>query len=344
MKLGVLIIVLFLLTLGVLGFLRLKPRDYQNQIEAEEAPLHTTDFVPEKMTLDKVFEETDGLPDSAWSIIFTGDVMLGRKVNANTIDYDNFNWSFEKVADELSEADIAVINLEGTIIRNCPVAVEGFKFCGDQRHVVGLGFAGVDIANLANNHSDNYGLEGLRETKEILSEKDIKTFNQNEPLFLQHNSLNIAFLGYNVIFQESAPLIPKITREIANLRDKSDLIITSFHWGDEYTATPNTHQINLAHASIDAGADVVIGHHPHWIQTAEVYKDKLILYSLGNFIFDQMWSQKTREGVAAKLWFYDSQLVDIELMPVIIEDFGQPYFLEGEEKSRIINEMKLNSN
>ncbi|MFC1649786.1 CapA family protein, partial [Patescibacteria group bacterium] len=301
-------------------------------------------FVPKPITLEQVFNQDKiDVPKSAMTILFTGDVMLARKVNAKATQYGNFTWPFEKVADRLSASDITVVNLEGPITKNCPLTTEGFKFCGDKRHITGLTLAGVDIANLANNHSDNYGQVGLKETKEILGSDNIRTFGVGEPLFYTHKSTSLAFLGYDVVFQESDPLMPAIEADIARAADRADLVIVSFHWGDEYTDTPNKHQTSLAHAAIDAGADVIIGHHPHWIQTVEIYNDKLIQYSLGNFVFDQMWSQKTREGIAAELSFYENKLVDAELLPVLIEDFGQPRFLDGVEKTKIIREIKSNS-
>lgn len=334
-----------LLTTLYLNFNQVEYKQYQTTrtptikpITISETPIHTL------TSLEDVFNERAvEIPEDSLSIIFVGDIMLGRKVNVNTIRYNNFNWPFEEVARVLSDADVTVVNLEGPLVYNCPTTTEGFKFCGDSRHVSGLAHSGIDIANLANNHSRNYGIKGTNETKEILSKVGMHTFDEEETLLYEFEGKHITFLGYDVVFQESDPLIPTIKADVLEATNKSDLVIVSFHWGDEYTNVPNYHQINLAHAAIDAGADLIIGHHPHWIQTAEFYKDKLILYSLGNFVFDQMWSQETREGLGAKLIFDERRLIKVELMPVLIENYGQPHFLEGDAKFEIIEGMKIRS-
>lgn len=105
-------------------------------------------------------------------------------------------------------------------------------------------------------------------------------------------------------------------------------MIVSFHWGDEYTAEPNSRQRFLAHLAIDSGTDLIIGNHPHWVQTKEIYQGKLINYALGNFIFDQMWSDETRKGTLG--WYViekDKGLVKTKYYPVLIENYSQPRFL-----------------
>src|SRR6185437_11714659 len=102
-------------------------------------------------------------------------------------------------------------------------------------------------------------------------------------------------------------------------------------------------QSELAHLAIDSGADLVIGNHPQWIEPAELYKGKLITYAHGNFVFDQMWSEKTEEGIVGKYTFYDKRLIDVEYLPIKIEDYGQPYFLQGTDKQKILDQMKQDS-
>ena len=99
----------------------------------------------------------------------------------------------------------------------------------------------------------------------------------------------------------------------------------------------------MGHLAIDSGADLVIGNHPHWVQPIEIYKDKLITYAHGNFVFDQEWSLKTKQGVIGMYTFYNNHLVDVEYLPLQIEDFGQPYFLTGEAKQNILSSMKIQS-
>ena len=101
------------------------------------------------------------------------------------------------------------------------------------------------------------------------------------------------------------------------------MVIATFHWGNEYSHR-SLHQVELAHLAVDSGADVVIGHHPHWVQEVETYLGKPIYYSLGNLVFDQMWSEETRTGLVVKLNFSGSTLISQEQIPIKIFDYGQP--------------------
>ena len=159
--------------------------------------------------------------------------------------------------------------------------------------------------------------------------------------------LTFAFLGYNDIGYKQEGISwadeAKIRTEIAEARKKSDVVVVTFHWGIEYQSQPNERQKFLGHLAIDSGADLVIGNHPHWVQPIEIYKDKLITYAHGNFVFDQEWSLKTKQGVIGKYTFYDNQLIDVEYLPILIENYGQPHFLTGDEKKIILENMKYQS-
>ncbi len=106
-------------------------------------------------------------------------------------------------------------------------------------------------------------------------------------------------------------------------KSQADLVFASFHWGNEYSRHSKRQEV-LAHLAIDSGADVVVGHHPHWIQEVEEYRGKPIYYSLGNLVFDQMWSDPTRKGLILKLTFSGSKLQSRELIPIKIFNYGQP--------------------
>jgi poly-gamma-glutamate synthesis protein (capsule biosynthesis protein) len=123
----------------------------------------------------------------------------------------------------------------------------------------------------------------------------------------------------------------------------ADIIIVAFHWGIEYTDMPSERQKQLAHLAVDSGADLVLGNHPHWIQPVEIYQDKLIVYAHGNFVFDQMWSEKTREGVIGRYVFYDDKLVDAQFIPIYISSYGQPDLAESPRKEKILETMKRSS-
>ena len=119
-------------------------------------------------------------------------------------------------------------------------------------------------------------------------------------------------------------------------RKNADVVIVSMHAGTEYTHHPNKTQKKFAHAAIDFGTDLVIGHHPHVVQSIEQYHGKTIVYSLGNFIFDQMWSQKTREGVVLKATISKTGVRDIDFVPILIEDYAQPRSVTGKQAEQIL--------
>lgn len=275
------------------------------------------------------------------TIIATGDVIPARSVNSRVLQVRDFKWPYLKTADFLKVADITFINLESPLIDNCPVTNKGMVFCGDSKNIEGLLYAGVDIANLANNHSGNYGFEALKSTAGLLNKSGIQVTGFDGVQVINVRGIKFGFLGFDDIGNPASE--EKIKADIIEAKKRADVVVAAFHWGTEYKDQPDKRQVFLGHLAVDAGADLVIGNHPHWIQPVEIYKNKLITYAHGNFIFDQEWSLKTKQGVIGKYTFLDDKLTDVEFFPVLIEDYGQPRFLEGEEKNRILEDMKIQS-
>lgn len=311
-------------------------------------------YSPNTPPIDKIFAEnhTWVATLSAQNIrvlIATGDIIPARSVNSGVINRNNPLWPYEKVGNffKTVKHDIVFINLEAPFVKNCPVVNEGMIFCSDVKNIDGLKHINTSVANLANNHLGNYGIDGINSTKEILQKANIKFSGTSEPVFVNIRGLNFAFLGYNDVGPKESGITfadkDLIQKEIKEAREKSDIVVVAFHFGTEYQSQPDKRQIDLTHFAIDQGADLIIGNHPHWIQPIEIYKDKFITYAHGNFVFDQMWSEKTKEGVLGKYTFFDKKLIDVEFFPVKIEDYGQPYLLSGEQKKIILDEMKTES-
>ena len=328
----------------------LEPKPAPTKIRTNPLRISRNPYIPNTPILEQIFSQ-----DHQWiatlsgdkivTLLATGDVIPARAVNTQTLKKGDFTWSVAKTADVLKRADITLINLETPLLENCQPTTVGMVFCGSPRHVEGLVFAGVDVANLANNHSGNYGDSGVVETINRLSSVGILTTGTPlGPAYLPVKGKKFAFLGYNDVGISpegiSAAEQTLITKEVSEASKNADIIVVSFHWGTEYTPQPTTRQRDLAHLSIDSGADLVIGNHPHWIQPVEIYKDKIITYAHGNFIFDQECSEKTKLGVVGRYTFYEDKIVDVEFLPVKIENFGQPYFLEGPEKEQILKGIK----
>ena len=280
-------------------------------------------------------------------VVATGDVSLGRAVNVQTIRSKDPRWPFLHVAQVLKESDITFINLEGPLPKNCPPLNDGMKLCGNQLHIQGLQYAGIDVVNVANNHIGDFGQQGIVETETLLRDNGITPTGQQRVVYKESKQTTFAFLGYNAIQPKPEGIswaIPEqITPDIQEAKKVADVVIVTFHWGIEYQEQPTEQQISLGHLAIDSGADVVIGNHPHWIQPMELYKGKPIFYALGNFIFDQEWSQKTKEGMLAKLWFSGSELKHIQLLPVFIERFGQATLIENEEDKNALLQRMYNA-
>lgn len=284
------------------------------------------------------------------TLIFTGDVIPARSVNATMTKLNSFTYPFEKTADFLKEPDLTIINLEAPLVDNCPVTETGMVFCGNKRFVEGLTFAGIDVATLANNHSTNYGKDGIDQTVELLSQNNILVTGVHNIAYKETKGIKFSFLGYNGV----NPLSPEISsinkdeisRQISEARTLSDFVVVMYHWGREYSSSPvidnsiaNFDPIEIGRFTIDSGADLVVGNHPHWVQGYEIYKGKPIFYALGNFIFDQMWSYETKIGALLKVNLNGKSVSSFTLHPIKIENYSQPNFLEGDEKDAILNKM-----
>lgn len=264
------------------------------------------------------------------TLLFIGDVMLGRSVNERIQSSQDPSWPFIYVQDVLRSADIAYINLESPLVANCPITNTGMKFCGAAENALGLVSSGIDIASLANNHATNYGASGLAETIEILSANDIAVTGIAIPTTLERNGYNYTFLSFNDVGRYEGinqTDSGAIYEQISAAKSEDNLLIVTFHWGEEYQSTPSARQKDMARRSVEAGADLVIGAHPHWIQSSEIYQGKPIYYSLGNFVFDQEWSKETKRGLAVRFTYLKDQLLKTEELPVQIENFGQPHWL-----------------
>ncbi len=279
-----------------------------------------------------------------WTLVATGDIIPARSVNEQTVKKNDFVWAWRNIRSYLKEADIAFINLESPLLSDCPVINTGFVFCGDRRHVEGMQQSGVDVVSFANNHMGNYGLKGIEETKNILQEYGIRTTGDtNQPAIMTAKDIRIAFLAYNDVGYEESGIAwaneADIAEDIQKARKNADVIIVGMSWGIEYTSTPSERQRLLAHHVIDAGADLIIGNHPHWIQPFEFYKGKMIMYAHGNTIFDQMWSEETKIGVIGRYTFYKERLIDVEFIPTYIRDYGQPEVLTSNRRQAVLDHL-----
>lgn len=288
-------------------------------------------------------------PKKTFTLVTTGDIGLVRDINYKIIQVKNPNYPFLNISNYLKEADLTITNLEGPLINNCPVILEGFTFCGEDENVKGLVFSGVDAANLANNHTTNYGIDGLDQTVEILNKNNILPFGlDNEIKYIGVNGNRIALIGFVELGDNWGGLnnatLENVSRLNQKAKENADVVIDAFHWGVEYTYKPSENQVLHAHTAVDNGADIVLGNHPHWIQPIEVYRNKIIIYAQGNTIFDQDWSQETREGVLYKFLFEDGNFHKVDEKFTIMENNSQPRLATESETIQIKKKVEEGNN
>jgi len=307
---------------------------------------------PPVLSLQELFHPTYNVPqdpDKIRTLLVTGDVIPARGVNYFATQRRDFLWPFRPTADYTKNADITYINLESPLFAGCPVsAAETFTFCGDARFVNGLTLMGTKVANMTNNHITNYGADGLNATVKLLERNGIQTSGLGPVAVIDVRGIKFGFIGFNGVGRS---IDKTALREgIAQARRQADVVVVQFHWGKEYERLPVSggrvapdDPVTVGHETIDWGADIVIGNHPHWYQGVEVYHGKLITYAHGNFVFDQMWSEETREGVIGTYTFYGTQLVAASWKAVRIYDYGQPVFMNEKDAAAVLQTMEAAS-
>jgi len=268
-------------------------------------------------------------------IVAVGDIMLGRGVLNQMLARHDFSFPYRAIHDELAQGDMRVANLECMITDMVapPSDPYTFTFICPSKGADGLVYAGFDVVTLANNHANGEGQVVFNDMRNLLHKRGILTCGGGDnlaqataPAIKTVKGTRVAILGYDNIMPQGpfatetswglAPIdVSTLASDFAKARKQADLVIPYFHWGIEYTKDPTSYQQNVARAAIDAGADMVLGNHPHWTQAIERYKGKLIIYSMGNFVFDQDWSEETMEGMLLHLYWRAGQLVSVRFRP-----------------------------
>ena len=237
---------------------------------------------------------------------------------------------FEEVSDILSSGDIVFGNLETCLSNNGLIANElsSVEMRGKPESVHFLKEAGFNVLNLANNHTMQHGMTAFNETVEILQQENIHVIGLRgeslNPVIMQCKGRTIGFLGFafekdnygNKSLGYSYGPACSLKKEITSLKEKVDKLIISCHWGVEFMSKPSPYSVILGRKIIDWGADIVLGHHSHVMQGIEHYKDGLIVYSLGNFLFDMLWDEKLRNSYIVTI--HMDGMLTYDLVPVTI--------------------------
>ncbi|MDP1538981.1 MAG: CapA family protein [bacterium] len=283
-------------------------------------------------------------------IILVGDIMLDRGVEymVEKEGGGDFRFPFLKIADYLKGADIVFGNLEGVISDKGIKVGSIYSFRANPKAIEGLIFAGFNVLSLANNHAFDYGREALEDCLAKLSNAGIgyagAGFTGTEaysPFVKEIGDTKIGFLAYtnlgpgtwraagenSGIAWISENDFDKIKKDIENAKSQADILIVSLHAGEEYQKTPTQFQIEFFEIAIDAGADLVVDHHSHVVQHFEKYQNGWIFYSLGNFIFDQSFSEETMKGQILEVLIQNKQIKKVITKETKINNFFQPEVL-----------------
>ncbi len=281
----------------------------------------STESVPPVIVAPSSRPETSAA-SSDISLLVVGDIMLDRNVADRTKKSGDSLYPFRQLPENwISEPDLAIANLEGSLtdVRRPPVKSIDFQF--DPAWAKLLKGLGWDVFSQANNHALDQGSAGYANSVSRLREAGFVVFGHQVDdglIALATTTVKgetIAFLGWNSTDNPIDRV--EAAKAIKLAKEQATLVISVLHWGTEYRDHPDAGNVEFAHWMIDQGVDIVIGGHPHWVQGISEYKGKPIMWSLGNFIFDQDWSKETQQGLALKVNI-TPQTIEIAPVPLSI--------------------------
>ncbi|MBN1154895.1 CapA family protein, partial [candidate division KSB1 bacterium] len=295
---------------------------------------------------------------SVTSLAAVGDIMIGEHV----IDFLNRfgnSYPFDSTGHIIRSASFAIGNLEAPFSKFGDRFDKKFTFKIDPKYADGLVSAGFDVLNLANNHILDYGSVALESTLNTLDSLNLSYCgagmnidDAKSPAFVSRNNIKMGFIGCSLTFPEEFwagkhrpgtfyPREHDLLEQIKISEQEADFTVVSFHWGQELRDTPKDYQIYYAHLCIDHGADVILGHHPHILQGIELYKQKPIIYSLGNFAFGS-YSGKARDSIIFKIYLMDDGFWFAKVIPLSVHNNEvkfQPKIVTGERAAAIISHL-----
>lgn len=280
-------------------------------------------------------------------LMFVGDIMLDRGVESSVFGNGEgeFSFLFEKCIEVLKKPDILFGNLESVISDKGVKVGSRHSFRAQPEAINGLTGAGFDIVSVANNHIFDYSRVAMEDSFTCLREAGVKItgggFSCDEacsPTTIERKGVKVAFLAYTELAakhwlagEERSGICFLKEDNLSSGLEKAaiaDIVVVSIHFGDEYQKEPTSQQKYWARSAIDKGADLVIGHHPHVVQPVEHYNNGFIAYSLGNFIFDQSFSEETIKGLLVEVEANRQGVERIKLYRTRLNDYFQPQIVE----------------
>ena len=300
-------------------------------------------------------------PPEPTTMTVVGDIMLARGV---TDPRD----ALRPLSPRLRSADLTVGNLESTLSTEGEPQQGSDSFGADPGVIGWLRLAGFDALSLANNHAGDYGDAALLTTARLLQESALEPFGAGKdltaasrPVVLERHGTRFGFLGFNAIGETpmAGPTTPgalsvrmpprtgplqetdlrHVTDQVEKLDRKVDVVVVLPHWGTQYTHSPEPVQRTVARRLVDAGADLVVGGHPHWVQGLDVHNGVVVAHSLGNFVFDMDFMTETQQGVVLEATYWGDELKSLDLVPYRMDASFAPRLAGPEEAADILGDV-----
>jgi poly-gamma-glutamate synthesis protein (capsule biosynthesis protein) len=340
----ILALLLFSATVSILVFAGQRHLLGRQKWEAEESGSVNADTTSSEIHFSNTPSSTPALSakkeeEEPLRFLFWGDMMLDRNVG-RIIEEKGLDHLLENIKLP-ARYDMVSANLEGAVTekgKHYPPH-NSYDFAFDPSLIGRLYEYGFTFFNIANNHLTDQGRQGVRETEDNLEELGFAyvgcpdgEVGECSGKIINIKGKDVGMAGFSLVYSRIDK--EKTADVIKELHNDSDLVVVNVHWGVEYKHNINSIQAEMAHSFVDAGADIVIGHHPHVIQGMEIYKRKPIFYSLGNFIFDQYFSTDTQEGLAVDIEI-DKNQFNIKLHPFKARG-SQIKFTTDKDKDRIL--------
>jgi len=291
------------------------------------------------------------------SIVLCGDVMLARGVREKSETAGDTAWPFRQNLYLTVNADVAFANLESLFSENPAPNPTHLVFQLRPEQVEALRVAGFDALSVANNHAGNVGRAGMAFTVDLLRSEGIapsggghNLAEAHRPALVAAPRLTVAFCSYTAAASlqaaEDAPGhtgwgLDLLREDLARAEDEADVLVVSLHAGNEYAPRENALQRDFAHAAIDAGADIVVGHHPHVLEPIEIYRGRLICYSLGNYVFDQPWNYDAGQTAAVEVLLRGDEPRRAYIHPLRTNEDYQPEPVEGLAAEEVLRRLGL---
>jgi poly-gamma-glutamate capsule biosynthesis protein CapA/YwtB (metallophosphatase superfamily) len=343
------------------------------ELPSEAPPSSTTPTVPPKEQTTKPSPTTapSAIPvvptsptptpntgaGSQVKLSFVGDVLLASRVEDEMKKF-GYDYPYSAVKDYLQKADYTVANLESPFTTRGEAQVKQYAFRSSPLAIPALVQSGIDMVNLANNHILDYGEVGLLDTMKELDKAGIRRIGAGadadeayKPIIVDKQGIKIAFLGFSRVVPDQSwkagknhpgvaetysHVVP--VESIKKAREQADLVVVIAHWGIEREDNPDKNQKELAHRYIDAGADLIVGGHPHVVQGFEQYKGKWIAYSLGNFIFTLNPNSKTWNSMILEATCTKEKQCELQVVPVITK-LAKPELMAPEQGAALLEHL-----